>query len=88
MNEPILITNPDRFVIFPIEHQDLWDYYEIELESMWTVKEVDLSKDIDHWNNKLSENERFFIKNVLAFFAATLFLLRDFISLPCNAVLA
>jgi ribonucleoside-diphosphate reductase beta chain len=71
MNEPILITNPDRFVIFPIEHQDLWDYYETELESMWTVKEVDLSKDIDHWNNKLSENERFFIKNVLAFFAAS-----------------
>ena len=71
MNEPILRTNPDRFVIFPIEHQDLWDYYEIELESMWTVKEVDLSKDIDHWNNKLTENERFFIKNVLAFFAAS-----------------
>ena len=71
MNEPILISNPDRFVIFPIEHQDLWDYYEIELESMWTVKEVDLSKDIDHWNNKLTDNERFFIKNVLAFFAAS-----------------
>lgn len=71
MNEPILRTNPDRFVIFPIEHQDLWDYYETELESMWTVKEVDLSKDIDHWNNKLTENERFFIKNVLAFFAAS-----------------
>ena len=71
MNEPILRTNPDRFVIFPIEHQDIWDYYEIELESMWTVKEVDLSKDLDHWNNKLTDNERFFIKNVLAFFAAS-----------------
>jgi ribonucleoside-diphosphate reductase beta chain len=69
--EPILVKNSDRFVIFPIEHEDIWKYYEISLESMWTVKEVDLSKDIDDWNNKLSENERFFIKNVLAFFAAS-----------------
>jgi len=71
MNEPILVSNPDRFVIFPIIHQDLWDYYEIEEAAMWTVKEVDLSKDLDHWNNKLTDNERFFIKNVLAFFAAS-----------------
>jgi len=69
--EPILVKNSDRFVIFPIEHEDIWKYYEISLESMWTVKEVDLSKDIDDWNNKLTENERFFIKNVLAFFAAS-----------------
>ena len=71
MIEPILKPNPDRFVIFPITHQDLWDYYEIEQEAMWTVKEVDLSKDIEHWNKKLNDNERFFIKNVLAFFAAS-----------------
>jgi ribonucleoside-diphosphate reductase beta chain len=63
MNEPILRSNPDRFVIFPIEHQDLWDYYELVKDAMWTEKEVDLSKDLDHWNNKLTENERFFIKN-------------------------
>ena len=71
MTEPILKPNDNRFVIFPIEHQDLWDYYEIELDAMWTVKEIDLSKDLDHWNNKLNDNERFFIKNVLAFFAAS-----------------
>ena len=71
MTEPILKSNPDRFVLFPIVHQDLWDYYETELDAMWTVKEIDLSKDIDHWNNKLTDNERFFIKNVLAFFAAS-----------------
>lgn len=71
MNEPILSPNPDRFVIFPIEHEDLWDYYELVLDAMWTQKEVDLSKDLDHWNNKLTDNERFFIKNVLAFFAAS-----------------
>ena len=71
MKEPILKNNPDRFVLFPIVHQDLFEYYEIAQEAMWTQKEVDLSKDIDHWNNKLTDNERFFITNVLAFFAAS-----------------
>ena len=71
MIEPILKQNPDRFVIFPIEHQDLWGYYELVKDAMWTEKEVDLSKDIEHWNHKLNDNERFFIKNVLAFFAAS-----------------
>ncbi len=69
--EPILKENENRFVLFPIVHQDLFDYYEIAQEAMWTQKEVDLSKDIDHWNNKLTDNERFFITNVLAFFAAS-----------------
>ena len=68
MNEPILIPNDNRFVIFPIEQADLWEFYELSKSAMWTVEEIDLSKDIDHWNNKLNDNERFFIKNVLAFF--------------------
>jgi len=71
MYEPILTPNEDRFVIFPIQHQDLWAYYDLVKEAMWTEKEIDLSKDLDHWNNKLTDNERFFIKNVLAFFAAS-----------------
>lgn len=71
MNEPILVPNDNRFVLFPIEQPDLWEFYEDSLKAMWTVSEVDLSKDIDHWNNKLNDNERFFIKNVLAFFAAS-----------------
>lgn len=71
MIEPILKPNDNRFVLFPIEHQDLWDYYLIEKAAMWTAEELDLSKDLDHWNNKLTDNERFFIKNVLAFFAAS-----------------
>jgi ribonucleoside-diphosphate reductase beta chain len=71
MLEPILKTNPDRFVIFPIVHQDLWELYKNQKEAMWTVEEVDLSKDIEHWNKKLTDNERFFIKNILAFFAAS-----------------
>jgi ribonucleoside-diphosphate reductase beta chain len=71
MNEPILIPNDNRFVLFPIEQTDLWEFYELAKSAMWTVEEIDLSKDIEHWNNKLNDNERFFIKNVLAFFAAS-----------------
>ena len=59
MTEPILKSNPERFVLFPIEHQDIWDYYLTEKSAMWTAEELDLSKDIDHWNNKLNDNERF-----------------------------
>jgi ribonucleoside-diphosphate reductase beta chain len=69
--EPILKENENRFVLFPIEHHDIWELYENQLAARWTVQELDLSKDIDHWNNKLNENERFFIKNVLSFFAAS-----------------
>jgi ribonucleoside-diphosphate reductase beta chain len=71
MTEPILISNPNRFVLFPIEHQDLWNYYLDQKAAMWTVEELDLSKDIAHWETKLNDNERYFIKNVLAFFAAS-----------------
>lgn len=71
MNEPILIPNDNRFVIFPIEHEDIWEFYKNSVDAMWTEKEIDLSKDLDHWNNRLNDNERFFIKNVLAFFAAS-----------------
>jgi ribonucleoside-diphosphate reductase beta chain len=71
MNEPILINNPNRFVLFPIEHQDLWEHYLNQKSAMWTVEEIDLSKDISHWETKLTDNERYFIKNILAFFAAS-----------------
>jgi len=69
--EPILKNNPDRFVLFPIIHEDLWDLYRVQQAAQWTVEELDLSKDVEHWNNRLTDNERFFIKNVLAFFAAS-----------------
>lgn len=71
MMEPILIDNPGRFVLFPIKYHDLWDYYNVEKSAMWTAEELDLSKDLDHWENKLNDNERFYIKNILAFFAAS-----------------
>ncbi|CAK5023088.1 unnamed protein product [Meloidogyne enterolobii] len=66
-NEPLLRENPNRFVIFPIKYQDIWQFYKKAVASFWTV---DLGKDITDWN-KLNEQERFFISRVLAFFAAS-----------------
>ena len=71
MNEPILAENKDRFVIFPIKHNDIWEFYKKSEASIWTAEEIDLSSDIADWDNKLNDNERHFIKHVLAFFAAS-----------------
>jgi ribonucleoside-diphosphate reductase beta chain len=68
--EKILTENPGRFVIFPIEHNDIWEYYKKHQAAFWTAEEVDLTNDIRDWEN-LTENEKFFIKNVLSFFAAS-----------------
>lgn len=69
--EKILIENPNRFVLFPIQHNDIWDYYQKSQAAFWTAEEIDLIQDINDWSNKLNDNERYFIKNVLAFFAAS-----------------
>ncbi|KAA5537076.1 ribonucleoside-diphosphate reductase [Taibaiella lutea] len=69
--EPILADNKDRFVIFPIKHDDIWQFYKKAEASFWTAEEVDLSPDMVDWNNKLNEDERFFISHILAFFAAS-----------------
>jgi len=69
--EPILAPNDNRFVIFPIQHPDLWEWYKLQQASIWTAEEIDLEKDVHDWNNKLSDDERYFIKHVLAFFAAS-----------------
>ena len=69
--EPILQPNDNRFVIFPIQHDDLWDWYKKQQACIWTAEEIDLSEDVLDWNNKLSEDERYFIKHILAFFAAS-----------------
>lgn len=71
MTEPILAENKDRFVIFPIKHNDIWDFYKKSEASFWTAEEIDLSNDLGDWNNKLNDNERHFVKHVLAFFAAS-----------------
>jgi len=69
--EPILKENPNRFVLFPIEHDDIWKFYKQSEACFWTASEIDLHQDIHDWANKLNDNERHFIKHVLAFFAAS-----------------
>ncbi|KAK7944590.1 hypothetical protein WMY93_000318 [Mugilogobius chulae] len=68
--EPLLKENPRRFVIFPIQYHDIWNMYKKAEASFWTAEEVDLSKDLQHWES-LKDDERFFISHVLAFFAAS-----------------
>jgi ribonucleoside-diphosphate reductase beta chain len=70
MKERILTTNPNRFVIFPIQYNDIWEYYKQHQAAFWTAEEVDLTNDIRDWQN-LSENEQYFVKNILSFFAAS-----------------
>ncbi|MCK0190514.1 ribonucleotide-diphosphate reductase subunit beta [Arenibacter sp. F20364] len=69
--EPILQENLNRFVIFPIKHHDLWDWYKKCEASFWTAEEIDLHTDLNDWTNKLNSDERYFIKHILAFFAAS-----------------
>ena len=69
--EPILQENKDRFVIFPIKHQDIWEWYKKQEACIWTAEEIDLHTDLNDWNNKLSEDEKYFVKHILAFFAAS-----------------
>ena len=69
--EPILQENKNRFVIFPIKHHDIWEWYKKMEASFWTAEEIDLSQDLNDWNNKLNNEERYFIKHILAFFAAS-----------------
>tara|TARA_X000000950_G_scaffold106926_1_gene134649 strand:- start:1306 stop:2352 length:1047 start_codon:yes stop_codon:yes gene_type:complete len=71
VEEPILKENPNRFVLFPIQHNDIWEMYKKQEASIWTAEELDLSPDLVDWESKLNDDERFFIKHVLAFFAAS-----------------
>jgi ribonucleoside-diphosphate reductase beta chain len=70
MQEKILQENPNRFVIFPIEHNDIWEFYKQHQAAFWTAEEVDLSNDIRDWQN-LTDNEKYFVKNILSFFASS-----------------
>jgi ribonucleoside-diphosphate reductase beta chain len=71
MTEKILQDNPGRFVVFPIEHHDLWKFYKQSEASFWTAEEIDLGQDVSDWENKLNADEQHFVKHVLAFFAAS-----------------
>lgn len=70
LEEPILKENKDRFVLFPIEHHDIWRFYKQAEASFWTAEEIDLSQDLKDWQG-LNDGERHFITHVLAFFAAS-----------------
>jgi len=69
-DEPILKENKGRFVLFPIQHEDIWEFYKKAEASFWTAEEIDLSQDLTDWAN-LNDGERHFISHVLAFFAAS-----------------
>ena len=69
--EPLLEENPNRFVLFPIEHDDIWAFYKKSEASFWTAEEIDLHQDLSDWENRLNDDEKHFIKHVLAFFAAS-----------------
>ena len=68
--EPILTENPNRFVMFPIKHDDIWKLYKKMVDSFWRAEEIDFSKDLEDWS-KLTQDERHFIKFILAFFAGS-----------------
>jgi ribonucleoside-diphosphate reductase beta chain len=68
--EKILQENKNRFVLFPIEHHDIWDYYKKAQQVFWTAEEIDLAQDLTDWE-KLNEGEQHFVKHILAFFAAS-----------------
>lgn len=72
LNEPLLNSEDNnRFVIFPIKHHDIWNQYKITEQQFWTAEEIDLHQDIHDWEKNLNDNEKHFIKYVLAFFAAS-----------------
>ncbi|RWA10005.1 hypothetical protein EKO27_g5106 [Xylaria grammica] len=69
--EPLLQENPQRFVLFPIKYHEIWQMYKKAEASFWTAEEIDLSKDLHDWNNRINEDEKYFISHILAFFAAS-----------------
>jgi ribonucleoside-diphosphate reductase subunit M2 len=69
--DPLLAPNPKRFVLFPIQHERVWEMYKQQMACFWTVAEVDLGQDVAHWTTSLTDNERHFVSHVLAFFAAS-----------------
>lgn len=69
-DEPILRENPSRFVLFPIQNQEIWEMYKKHKASFWTAEEIDLGSDLKDWET-LNKDEQHFIKHVLAFFAAS-----------------
>ncbi len=61
--------NTQRFVLFPIKHNEVWEMYKTRLASFWTVEDIDLSKDISDWETKLTNNDKHIISKILAVFS-------------------
>ncbi|WVR03373.1 hypothetical protein IAU60_000364 [Kwoniella sp. DSM 27419] len=70
-DEPLLEESNARFVLFPIKYREIWQMYKQAQASFWTAEEINLAPDLHDWENKLNDNERYFIEHVLAFFAAS-----------------
>jgi ribonucleoside-diphosphate reductase subunit M2 len=70
ITEPLLIPDDNRFVMFPIKHNDIWEMYKKQIDCFWRAEEIDLSKDSTHWET-LNADEKHFISMILAFFAAS-----------------
>jgi len=71
MDEPLLIADDTKYTILPVKHHDIFDMYKRAVSSFWVEEEIDLVKDLNDWNNKLSDDERYFISMILAFFAGS-----------------
>lgn len=69
-SEPLLASDDNRFVMFPIKHQDIWEMYKKQVDCFWRAEEIDLTKDLANWDS-LNQDEQFFISMILAFFAAS-----------------
>ncbi len=71
LTDPLLTPNDSRYVMFPIQDSEIWKMYKKQVDCFWRTEEIDFSKDLVDWNEKLNENERYFISMILAFFAAS-----------------
>jgi ribonucleoside-diphosphate reductase subunit M2 len=70
LNETLLAPDDNRFVTFPIKHQDIWEMYKKQVDCFWRAEEIDLTKDLANWDG-LNHDEKYFISTILAFFAAS-----------------
>ena len=70
ITEPLLAPDDNRFVMFPIKYQDIWEMYKKQVDCFWRAEEIDLSKDLVHWDS-LNQDEKHFVSMILAFFAAS-----------------
>lgn len=78
--EPILQEENKRYTILPLQFPDIYDFYQEQKHAFWTEDEIDLSKDLTDWE-KLNDNERYFVKHILAFFSASDAIVNENISL-------